>query len=240
MWVSTFLCWFVALNFGVLRAFFQREEQIEFLVVRAMLILSFEYELQHIRDEALRRLRIWCPSTLAGYDRFHQLAWQDSNFMPPCVADSVTIINMSRKFDLPEFLPYVFFQCSSMPLHRLLKPVHYDSCIEVLAGLDYMEEEARVQTRTICCQIPADDCQSKTACKQIVQHIPGKLLLYGDMFSRRRFFTALEPVIDQELTLLSADTKRLPLCSTCHDMLREKVRSYREHAWELSSTFFDV
>lgn len=57
------------LNYVIISTYFDPGASVEFPTIRAMLRLSFKYELDFIRAEALQRLRRHDPHTLFVYDQ---------------------------------------------------------------------------------------------------------------------------------------------------------------------------
>lgn len=222
-----------------LSLFFQQEEDIDFKVVRAMLSLSFKYDVQHIREAALRRLCVWFPPSLAGWDKFRQSQGAKSSTLVNA-KDSIAVINMARRFDLPDLLPIAFYQCSCMPLADLLKPIDYgNSCRDVeelsrddlgkaLHGADELDKLIAPRLYILVNFMPNAECQRRSKCKQTARNL---LRDVADLGLSSRI--SLLDISGLDAALARYSTTEVPaLCSPCKRDLRGEFDAKRREVWE--------
>lgn len=109
--------------------FFNPDTTPSFRVVRAMLILATKYDVEHVRAEALRRLRLRCYTTLAEYDAamsFYR-SKQPTRHVTFHALDTIGLVNLARSFDLVELLPFAYFRLLLSDPADLVDRVDYGS-----------------------------------------------------------------------------------------------------------------
>lgn len=212
-------------------------------MVRAMLILSFKYDVQHIREEALRRLVTWFPSSLAGWDRLRRLEQED-----PLVAvtfdDGVAVVNLARKFDLPGLLPVAFYQCSCMHLEDLLKPMKFGSATEMLsqndlaialAGVADLDELVSQLLGVFLHHAPDRVCSDPDNCRRTMRRLLRKLHTGCGLFSKKWIFEPAENIPD-----LEALAEGGGCCSSCRRYIFEAFERRRRRAWARLGEIYGV
>ncbi len=93
-------------------SYFKLDHTQSFNDVRSMLLLAMKYNVQHIANEAIGRLRSHYPSTsLAHYDRLRSGSESSQSAMNTCIHDSIATVNLALLSNLWDILPLTFTAC---------------------------------------------------------------------------------------------------------------------------------
>ncbi|CAL1717210.1 unnamed protein product [Somion occarium] len=100
-----------------------------FSVVSAFLRLGSNYQIDHLRAEAIHRLRICFPTRLSQYkaEAFSNLTSQEAqkHSIPIMMSfsDAIEVIQLAQSFDLADILPSAFYTCAQLPTSQLFDAV---------------------------------------------------------------------------------------------------------------------
>ena len=87
-----------------------------------MLRLAMKYNVRHIADEALDRLRICYPPTLHDFeDSVAVRAEREDDPVIFADEDCIAVIALARAYDFSFLLPQAFYECCQLPGSRVLK-----------------------------------------------------------------------------------------------------------------------
>ena len=105
-----------------------------------MLCLGSKYQVDHVRDEAIHRLRRCFPSKLSAFPARNVylqdpgFALMESIFLRK--KDAIGVVNLARAFDLNFLLPPAFYLCAQLDYDELVDGVGLDTGGGELANVD--------------------------------------------------------------------------------------------------------
>ncbi|KIP02766.1 hypothetical protein PHLGIDRAFT_279464 [Phlebiopsis gigantea 11061_1 CR5-6] len=112
--------------------FMDQNSSMDFRDLRALTLLSFKYDVPHIRAEALRRLRICYPATLEEWHlRYPEFCAAEpgsprkKRALDARPVDAIAAINLARRFALHELLPAAFSVCLTQSPEFVMAQVCY-------------------------------------------------------------------------------------------------------------------
>ncbi|KAJ3489498.1 hypothetical protein NLI96_g2079 [Meripilus lineatus] len=112
--------------------YYKHDTALSFSVVCALLRLGTKYQIQHLREEAIRRLGACFPSSLKKFERIidgpavkqGEISCREVEIT---YEDAITVIDMARNLDVPSLLPPAFVACTRLPSEQLIRGV-VDGC----------------------------------------------------------------------------------------------------------------
>ncbi|THH29928.1 hypothetical protein EUX98_g4276 [Antrodiella citrinella] len=112
--------------------YFKSEHLLTFPDVSAMLRMGTKYQVDHVREEAISRLRLCFPSTLHTFPA-RNVYLQDPGFVLAehislTKKDAIGVVNLARAFDLDFLLPPAFYLCAQLDYDELVDGVE-DACV---------------------------------------------------------------------------------------------------------------
>lgn len=227
--------------------FYNASQPASFAVVSAALEFGSKYQIESIRQEALRRLRICFPPTLAAFHSdntpdgvlTHLPASSTGCQERPIViyeSNTPAVVNLARKFDLPELLPAAFYVCATLPVTILLSPRPGDRSDERLAPADLclcfqvrdaMFEQCSRQLSFLFDNGPQQrdgPCTNIVTCDRLREQALD--LAYGDSGQQ-----AL--VHPRALVSWARWLDGLGFCPACNQAIMEEYHRRREEVWAL-------
>lgn len=107
--------------------YFNRDSRIEFTQLRTLLLLAKKYDIPHLAEPAIHRLRkIYPSSTLASFDAVSDL---DEGPVEMTYRDHLAAIDLARRCDLPDIVPVACYRYLVSP-----REIDFES---ILSGLYY-------------------------------------------------------------------------------------------------------
>lgn len=222
--------------------FFDPHRASSFAKVRAMLMLGRKYGIDHVSDEALRRLRAICPSTPAEFDAFIYVRTDKARSVTFEAEDRIAIINLARAFNLPELLPFAFYICSThIGPKALMNGIHYGEgqheqlstrdlrlCLQ---GMGHLVGMVKSMTDTFLDFAPSLYCRNP-GCYSIPQELLRSVNARGHLSLRGLLLP---------LSVVGAEKWRFhQLCSTCQNTLLDKHNEFRRTVWDLLAEIYNV
>ncbi|TCD63701.1 hypothetical protein EIP91_005106 [Steccherinum ochraceum] len=108
-----------------------KNDILQFREVSTMLRLGSKYQVEHVRSEAIRRLKICFPDDLSLYatrhtryrtiEQIHVEAYCLNAPISLIHEDCISVVNFARSFDLPTLLPTALYACAQLPVATLLQ-----------------------------------------------------------------------------------------------------------------------
>lgn len=222
--------------------FFDPSRASPFAKVRAMMMLGRKYGIDHVYDEALRRLRTICPSTPAEFDAFIYVRADRERSITFEAEDRIAIINLARAFNLPELLPFAFYICSTyIGPSALTNGVHYgDGQHEQLStrdlqlclqGMEHLVGMVKSMTDTFLDFTPSLFCRNP-GCYSLTQGLLRIANARGHLSPKG----LLVP-----LSVVGGDKWQFhQLCSTCQNTLVDKHNEFRRTVWDSLAEIYNV
>lgn len=201
-----------------------------------MLRLGSKYQISHIRNEAIRRLNICFPSTMAEYDRLYTNG-AHPGFFPAIYNErqSIIILNLARSFQLQNLIPVALYNCCQLSCESLFRGVENESGgLECLSPEDLrlclivrekMQERMSVAARMMVSPRPCQSCRTRNVCRQALLDMvdPFQSSLIGNTANPLRVMTRW----------LRAYGGWRKLCQGCLKQLTAKWHNEREVAWKV-------
>ncbi|TCD61854.1 hypothetical protein EIP91_007823 [Steccherinum ochraceum] len=228
--------------------FFNDDHALQFDEVSAMLRLGSKYMIDHVREEAIRRLKQCFPNDLEDYVTPHtqsSLFYHDdkrdaSDYCPQSsvyvkLRDCPRAVSLARAHDLGCVLPAAFYACVQLTHKALLRSqvlgsntLSSDDLVRCLEGKKRLAQ-FNDSTWGLSWTGPADDCTQRSVCQRTM---------------RKR----LEIVWKRESSTYNAllDSGRLDYelkpqpCNACTEKLRTSFGERRRLAWTSLRSIFDL
>lgn len=202
-----------------------------------------KYDVQHLCDEALHRLRRCFPAELVAWDQWFHMR----NPNPPVQIarrDAIAVVNLARRFDLPSLLPPALYAICQLPKASILDAVQYaeDDCEQLsssdirlcLKGLDILQQEHHHVQAVLTDPLTSPKCRFPDTCRALLVQLPAKFMscrLLGDCDPLRDY----DPWIAQIFYSMPGN-----LCSWCEILLQERLRRSRQAVWRALPRIFDI
>ncbi|KAK7690501.1 hypothetical protein QCA50_005599 [Cerrena zonata] len=165
--------------------------------VSTLLRLGRKYQVAFVADEAIRRLKLTCPTDHGVYlelEHREMITDYEGGGM------SIFIVNLARAFDIPELIPIALYRCCQLSNDMLAHGVKLEngttdrlSSDDLARCLDGKEEilKCNFSFRQLLMH-PFDNDFPVPNCKNCLQHIrlPGKALISHDILENT--FTPFE------------------------------------------------
>ncbi|KAI0340858.1 hypothetical protein BDW22DRAFT_1421377 [Trametopsis cervina] len=197
---------------GATSAFMNPTANLHIKDLEGMLYLGDKYDVNHVRDEAIRRMKLILPADSLGHwaslDRCLQAACVVHSGIEECL---VTLIGMARRCGLEYFLPFAFYHCCRLKLSNFLTGEHQLSpddmvlCMNALPMLSWLEFQL----------VGAFSSPSvQTNCKTLSQCSPVLLELSHTYIKKAVSKDRPSPLVDIEFLYRNHRSSR-KLCSSC-------------------------
>lgn len=165
--------------------------------VSTLLRLGRKYQVAFVADEAIRRLKLTCPT---DHDVYLKLQHREMITDYEGGGMSISIVNLARAFDLPELLPIALYRCCQLPNDMLARGVKLEngatdrlSPDDLARCLDGKEEIIRcnLSFRRLL-MYPFGNDFPVPNCRNCLQHVrlPGAALISRDILENT--FTPFE------------------------------------------------
>ena len=212
-----------------------------------MLRLGSKYEIEHVRAEAIRRLRRTFPDSL---DRFDSSADRDTIthrlryglvLAPPSrvllirldPGDIIAVINLARMYQLDSLLPAAFYECPQLDetvwmrgyTQKTDQPrLSVEDIVRCIRGRERLCEATRDAYHFFLWG-PFDDCENESMCT----------FVFSDQANE--IWGAVEGLSG---ALRSNDMSFLEICNTCLDRAKHHWDVKRSETWDSLRDYFDL
>ncbi|KAJ3522952.1 hypothetical protein NM688_g8800 [Phlebia brevispora] len=240
---SDLAVFFTALYGAGKRSWYNPKVSVTFSEVRVILTLGMKYQVQHLVDEALFRLRKCFPASLSEWDQ--DLHARDE--YPPIrivKEDAIAVVNLARRFHLPDLLLSAFYTLSQLPKNTILTPVHYGAddyeqlCpmdLQIyLGGLDGLLSVHRYLHDILAYPAASDSCRYPDTCQSLLDRLPARFMAAG-------FTCCANPLFDYT-PWIEETVQEMPgsLCLACDTFLKRKLDECRQKVWHALPAIFGV
>lgn len=108
------------------KKYFDKNQPLSFWAISAMLRLGTKYQFDDIREEAISRLRIYFPSSLADFRNelttprgpvasdYPKVFWHSNTISDFNCNHSLIVVTLARTFELNDLIPSAMFVCSAL------------------------------------------------------------------------------------------------------------------------------
>lgn len=220
-------------------------EAIEFKTLRALLRLSFKYEIPHVRQELLRRLGARFSYDLEEWDTESGTG----RLIKMRPRDAVAVVNIARSYDLDILLPAAFFECCQLPKGQLVAKVSYggddveqlsqDDLRLCLVASDQLAKRSHWIRRLLFDESVWEDanCTSPPECRIARNEVVRALATNTDNES----FHSTNPlsILAQHVVEL-VEEEDLSLCKDCQETFEEWQEIERRIVWKDLGRMFGV
>lgn len=218
----------------------------DFRTIRAMLQLSFKYEVEFIREEALRRLRFCFPSTLSAFE-----SWtREGGAITMRTRDTIAVIDLARTFNLTDILPCAFYRCCTrLDMVQLLSKYRYgdDDCVEMsrddlricLQGIEKLLADGPSRARLFTHFNPPATCHRPGSCTMAITSLAGTATC-KKFFTRRATLTPVDSVVDVWQCQHRDQLDGMPLCGACRSAFIVKYNEHRQKSWDSLGDIFGI
>ncbi len=167
---------------------FQLKKAVSFSILAACLELSHKYDIEHIRTEALDRMRTcFCHDfdTMNSSAQFNEVGhWKtvllsSSSLQLTVATDAIRAVNLIRLVDEPTMLPVAFYLCSLLPIPIILSGTMLpngrtamlspDDLVRCIEGRTNLVLRACKQSERLFIPIPSDQCSTRRQCIAFLQ-----------------------------------------------------------------------
>lgn len=204
--------------------------------VSGILRLSTKYCMTQLREKSIDILKQKIPCTLSDFLSTRSEYLRHHHDYPP--STRIRIINLARETNVPELLPFAFYQCARLDWKLLLNGTYSDVLswrdkAICFAGRERLIDAQKTYTHSFLVDFkPSSACLRPGGCG-----FPSR----GRNFNwdlLRNFFRvpqALEP-----LNLNLWDPPIYSFCRRCEDNLQEEHRKGWECIWEMLPGIFEL
>lgn len=204
---------------------FEVDKAVTLEQIAAWLQVGKRYEIQWLSGEAIRRLKVDCPSYYAGVEKLRSR-------QQPLIQDIgdngekyIAILQLLRKHELDAMVPWCLYMCAQLPVETLVSGVDYShSQREKLSEKDLITCLKGKQALIHAAMAVADEYRSEgvicesTRCQKEMEK-----------WERKRVFSEMKETFFQPDPLGSKDVfysvEHLDFCRMCRmniDAIREK------------------
>lgn len=204
-----------------------------------MTILAYKYEVDHVRAEALRRLRAMCVFTFDAWN-----AWAPGrNAQPTPVVfrlhDFIGLVNLARMFNLPELLPLALHACCRLTLDALPLKIHYGQgqyeqlshgdLRLYLRAIDILSKANTTRLNLFLDFAPADTCIDPARCMHLTRELTR-------LANDRGYFTLAYLLRPLQKALPEVDT----FCDCCRLKFIYRLDNLGKVTWNSLGQMFGV
>lgn len=212
-----------------------------------MLRLGSKYQVDHVREEAILRLRRCFPNTLSAFPA-RNVYLQDPGFSISeglflRKKDAIGVVNLARAFDLDFLLPPAFYLCSQLDYDELVDGVS-DDCggtmrlsshdLKIcLKGRSLLTKADIRSLRPLFFPAASPACKQPALCVDIMRELVQELW-YENLANPNALVEATHWLKSYAIA------RQNPLCPTCIDDLMEAYDTQRQQTWDSLGVFFEV
>ncbi len=207
-----------------------------------MLRLGSKYEVDHIRDDAIFRLRLCFPSALPEYDSCLHVKSPQPPISDITTKDAICVVNLARKFQLDVLLPSALYTCCQLLNVFLVNGVSYpNDTIEKLSpndlllcldSRDTLLEENTTNTAFLCSPTASASCIHTGVCVRGMRSLI-RTAQKEEIFARDDPLKNLAP-------FLRRHASEVGVCEPCIDNLVALSVQGRVRVWEGLGELFGV
>lgn len=232
-----------------LHRYFKSEVTLNMTEVSAMLRLGSKYQVDHVRDEAIHRLRRCFPSKLSAFPArnvyLQDPGWALSESISLRKKDAIAVVNLARAFDLDFLLPPAFYLCAQLDDDELVdgvtddfgEPVKLSShdlkiCIQGRTSLTKADVRS---LKPLFFPKPSDKCFKAQGgeCIEVKRQLVQELW-YENLANPNALVEATHWLKSY------AVSRQNPLCSPCVEELMEAYDLQRQKTWDSLGKYFQV
>ncbi|KAJ3512110.1 hypothetical protein NMY22_g15433 [Coprinellus aureogranulatus] len=227
------------------QTYINTDEVLEFIEIAGMIRLGRKYEIQHLKDEGLRRLKRQYPSDLDEHGALDPDVYVHVGFNEPGpdgkelsgINSLFAVLNLAHEFSIRSILPAVYLDSARFPLDDILFDsdellIPYGALRSCLYGREKLLRAWIERSDSI---VVNDFCATKSVCKPVAQafaqalrHPPpnlGRVLLPWTNFTRN-WRTAV--------SLLDS------LCHRCVEDFKTVHQAERQKLWDALPGYFKL
>ncbi|TCD70994.1 hypothetical protein EIP91_000492 [Steccherinum ochraceum] len=238
-------------------SYFSNDKTLKFNTVKAMLSLGSKYDVDHIREEAIRRLRQCFPDELDSYVTPHtcykiRKEGPEHYYLRSSVngrlEDCIAAILLANEHHLDHLLPAAFYACAQLDNQTLIEGYLDDRSVRWQLSpqdLNRVLEGQRIlrnrDIRAYQCLLDGTRVEPKDVGKAC-RH-PGDMCIsymissYVDLFEK--FYTRHHALLDSDRLENKLSNWDL-FCSACKKDVKTVFNGHRRTTWESLRTIFDV
>lgn len=214
-----------------------------------MLRLGSKYQVDHVRDEAIHRLRRCFPSKLSAFPARNVylqdpgFALMESIFLRK--KDAIGVVNLARAFDLNFLLPPAFYLCAQLDYDELVDGVK-DDCVEGgIMKLSPYDLKLCIKGRGLLTKADVRSLQplffpvASAGCQKTAECIDTKRALVQELWYEN--LANPNALVEARHWLKSyALGRQNPLCPSCVEDLMDAYDVQRQQTWDSLGEFFEV
>lgn len=207
-----------------------------------MLRLGSKYEVDHIRDDAIFRLQLCFPSSIAEYDSSLHVNCKQPPISDITISDAICVVNLARKFDLNAILPIAFYTCCQLDNRSIIKGVTYpngtteklsiDDTLLCLDSRDTLLQENTTNTAFLCAPTASDSCIHTSIC------IRGMRSLIRTA-QKEEIFARDDPLKNFN-SFLVRHASEVGICELCVEYMASQWKKGRARTWKGLGKLFKV
>lgn len=204
-----------------------------------MLRLGTKYQMEHLRQSAIQRLRRYFPEDLTSFDEVQEERNDDLDFSETYIEhmrniDVIEVINLGRSHDIPDILPTAFYWAAQLDVdtlvHGYINAAGTSVCLSssdlatCLKGKEHLRLESGKSEKFYITSSPSSQCENPYACE-------------GAMRSRGR--TRFDDMLNDCTALYGPSLiNDMGICDSCESYYIERHEENRRLVWDELGDYF--